>query len=545
MDLEQYIIAKFCEFKFSLIEETEKEVDLFKNKLISMGRLYSGQTILALYEIRLKSLSKMIDRYLEIEIETRKEKKVEFNDDVFTKIENNLINFIEHEFDNLIHKMREEANLIGFGKDDYENKFKVKIISDKDSLVSNLKRKLEMQKFESSNNKSNLKILEDYQDTAEVCLNGHVINPNIKRIPNLRKPFCGECGKKTIIECPYCKKPVPGRFIYKDFEDKTVWGPPSKFCDHCGNPYPWAEKLANEFLDNTEIQNFDAFLSHADDDKESIADELFRRLKNDGFKIWYDEKIRADQSIPKEINEGISKSKNGIVIFSDYYHKKPWCMDELNALKYKSNSCKNFKIFIILHNFSLDVFKTDYPIYSHKRILSSKEGFAKILSEIEPQLSIKIIEDYKEEIEDIRKYIKMSTNAIIDYYNFNPEKNHSMKNHSKKIILENLKDIPLTITKIVIKTDFPVVQNFFNSDAKIKLNEKEYKFDSTGEIEIWLNQNPLILSPKANISLILSLNISTKVTYKNEYNFQYSIDINEFSGKSEGSFEIKTAIVEN
>jgi len=185
----------------------------------------------------------MIDKFLEIEIETRKEKQFEIDDDVLTKIENNLINFIEHEFDNLIHKMREEANLIGFSKDNFESKFKASIARDKNSAISDLKRRIEMKKFEFSSNKSDLKILEGYQDTAEVCLNGHVINPNIKKIPNLRKPFCGECGKKTITECPNCKKPIPGRFIYKDFEDKTVWGPSSKFCDHCGNPYPWAEKL--------------------------------------------------------------------------------------------------------------------------------------------------------------------------------------------------------------------------------------------------------------------------------------------------------------
>ncbi|MCL4386440.1 MAG: DUF2321 domain-containing protein [Cyanobacteria bacterium] len=411
MDLEQYIIKKFCDFKFPLIKETENEVCQFKNKLNSSGRLNSGQTIPLLYEIRLKSISKMVDRYLEIEVETRKDKQVELNDDVLKKIENNLINFIEHEFDNLIHKMREEANLINFGKDNYEQKFKARILSDKNSLINNMKRKLEMKKFELSNDKSKIKTLEGEFDIAEICLRGHIINPNINKNPKFRKPYCDECGAKTITECLKCNNPIPGRFIYKDFEDNTIWDQPPKFCKYCGNPYPWFLKASKEILSDDVTEEYDAFLSHADEDKKSIADELYRALTNDGFKIWYDEIIKADQSIPEEINKGIIKSRNGIVVFSNYYLKKQWCMDELNTLKYKSNSSKNFKVFTILHNFSLENFKKDYPIYCHKRILSSEDGFEKILSEIEPQLGTRklLVKDIQETKEKDKTFEKSSS----------------------------------------------------------------------------------------------------------------------------------------
>ena len=160
MDLEQYIIAKFCDFKFPLIKETENEVNLFKSKLNSQGTLHSGHTISGSYEIRLKSIRKMIDRYLEIEFETRKEKQVEINNEVLIKIENNLINFIEHEFENLINKTREEANLIGFGKDNFENKFKPKIIRDLEESKSFLKKSISMKDFELNDLKGLTKIKE-------------------------------------------------------------------------------------------------------------------------------------------------------------------------------------------------------------------------------------------------------------------------------------------------------------------------------------------------------------------------------------------------
>lgn len=386
------------------------------------------------------------------------------------------------------------------------------------------------------------KPFESYQDTAEVCLNGHIINPNIIKNPTPRKKRCGICGKETITKCPICGDPIPGRIIYKDFRDNTVWGPPSNYCNNCGNPYPWAKQEAETFLEHAGEEEYDAFLSHADEDKITLADKLCKRLTEDGFKIWYDRKIKPDQSIPSEVNEGISKSRNGIVIFSNYYKKSRWCTEELNALKNKSIDRRDFKLFIILHNFNLDIFKKDYPSYSHKRILFSRKGIDYLLGEIEPQLKLKnkSIEEKPEENKGEEEYINIHSDEIIDYKSYDPEKNHSKYIHSKKIILENLKDIPLTITRIIINTDFPIVENHFNSQAEIKLNNILYKFNPSGDLEIPLNQNPLVISPKADINLVLSLYTSTKVQYTKEYDFKYIINMNESPNRVDGCFKIKT-----
>lgn len=386
------------------------------------------------------------------------------------------------------------------------------------------------------------KHFESYQDTAEVCLNGHVINANIKKNPTLRKKHCGICGEETITQCPLCGDSIHGRIIYENFEDKTVWGPPSNYCNNCGNPYPWFKKTAEEILSTAGTEEYDAFLSHAHEDKITIVDELFNRLTEDGFKIWYDRGIKAAQSIPGKINDGIKFSKNGIAIFSEYYSKSKYCINEFDSMKHKSAKCNNFDLIIILHNFDLDTFEREYPYYSYERMLFSKNGIDSLIADIESQLRLesKLIKEGTQK--EIKKeyYLKMYTKEIIDYESFNLDKNHSRYNHSKKIILENLRDIPLHITKIVIKTDFPIIENNFNSNAKIKLGITESEFSSTGEIEILLNQNPLILSPKDNISLLLSLYTSTKVQYKEEYNFEYFVAINESSKKEKGKFEIKT-----
>jgi len=351
-----------------------------------------------------------------------------------------------------------------------------------------------------------------------------------------RKEYKGMLASEEVISVPH----LEGRLYFQRFLIlriiKNLIKQGGDFIVSC------AVNNADVVLEYTGEEECDAFLSHADKDKTILADELYRKLTYDSLKIWYDRGIKAYQSIPGEINKGISKSKNGIAIFSDNYKKSNYCMDELYAMKDKSNTCKDFKLIIILYNFDLDSFRKEYPLFAHKRIIPFKDNIKDLLKEIEPifRTKEKSIEAETQKEKRKEEYIKIYTDEIIDYKGFNPEKNHIRYNHSKKIILENLKDKALTITRIVINTDFPIVENHFNSKAKIKLINLEYEFNSTGEVDILLNQSPLIISPRADINLMLSLYTSTKVKYNDKYEFKYTVNTNETSDIIEGIFEIKT-----
>lgn len=91
-----------------------------------------------------------------------------------------------------------------------------------------------------------------FTDTAQICLNGHVINDSFHKSSQLNKKFCPNCGEATITECPECHKPIAGEIHYSN-----VWGAHSyklpAYCIECGKPYPWtvtklkaAKDLANE-----------------------------------------------------------------------------------------------------------------------------------------------------------------------------------------------------------------------------------------------------------------------------------------------------------
>ncbi|PNH19847.1 hypothetical protein B7R76_02950 [Mageeibacillus indolicus] len=80
-------------------------------------------------------------------------------------------------------------------------------------------------------------------------------------------------------------------------------------------------------------EEYDVFIPHASEDKESFANDLYNSLNNAGIKVWYDELcISWGDSLRSKIDNGLRKSKYGIVILSNHYIKKGWTQYELDGL---------------------------------------------------------------------------------------------------------------------------------------------------------------------------------------------------------------------
>lgn len=81
---------------------------------------------------------------------------------------------------------------------------------------------------------------------------------------------------------------------------------------------------------------YDAFISHAVEDKLAIANDLARGLEEAGLSIWYSgSELNAGDSIDKVIQDGLHRSRYGIVILSKNYLDKNWTMKELHFLMSK------------------------------------------------------------------------------------------------------------------------------------------------------------------------------------------------------------------
>jgi hypothetical protein len=80
-------------------------------------------------------------------------------------------------------------------------------------------------------------------------------------------------------------------------------------------------------------KKYDAFVSHASEDKENFVRPMAEFLKLAGVEIWYDEfSLSIGDSLSRSIDKGLARSKFGIVVLSEAFFKKRWTEYELSGL---------------------------------------------------------------------------------------------------------------------------------------------------------------------------------------------------------------------
>lgn len=90
-------------------------------------------------------------------------------------------------------------------------------------------------------------------------------------------------------------------------------------------------------LDN--FIEYDVFISHASEDKDSVVRPLAQALVGQGLKVWYDEfELKIGDSLRRKIDRGLAKSRFGIVVLSKAFIKKGWTNYELDGIISKVNT---------------------------------------------------------------------------------------------------------------------------------------------------------------------------------------------------------------
>lgn len=93
-----------------------------------------------------------------------------------------------------------------------------------------------------------------YYDTAQVCMNGHMVNSRASSSPQHNQAFCDDCGQPTITACRSCGTDIRG---YYHSSIVVIGGrePTPVFCYACGTAFPWSEvslAAARELADEME-----------------------------------------------------------------------------------------------------------------------------------------------------------------------------------------------------------------------------------------------------------------------------------------------------
>jgi hypothetical protein len=120
--------------------------------------------------------------------------------------------------------------------------------------------------------------------------------------------------------------------------------------------------------------DYDAFISHAVEDKIPIANELCAKLEAAGLKIWYSGKeLGVGDSIEKTIQNGLNRSRYGIVIFSPTYLAKNWTIREFYTLLAKE--IEEHKVILpVLYNIRLDELKNKDLLMADRFAANADKG---------------------------------------------------------------------------------------------------------------------------------------------------------------------------
>lgn len=128
--------------------------------------------------------------------------------------------------------------------------------------------------------------------------------------------------------------------------------------------------IANEALPDEE---YDVFVSHAYEDKESFVDEFVEALRNKGLKVWYDtDKLKWGDSMREKIDKGLAKSRYGVVVLSPNYiaEHKYWTKAELNGL-FQVETVNGKTILPIWHNLTKKQVVEYSPIIADRKAMTT------------------------------------------------------------------------------------------------------------------------------------------------------------------------------
>jgi len=135
-------------------------------------------------------------------------------------------------------------------------------------------------------------------------------------------------------------------------------------------------------------KEWDAFICHASEDKADFVDLFARQLRDSGLTVWYDVfSLKLGDSLRRKIDEGLAKSRYGIVVLSKHFFSKEWPQNELDGLM--SREIVGTKVILpIWHNITAEEVRINSPILAGRVAAKSEHGLEKVISEIREAMGL-------------------------------------------------------------------------------------------------------------------------------------------------------------
>jgi hypothetical protein len=135
-------------------------------------------------------------------------------------------------------------------------------------------------------------------------------------------------------------------------------------------------------------KQWDVFISHASEDKESFVRPLAGALERTGLQVWFDATaLTIGDSLRGKIDEGLSHSRYGIVVLSPNFFVKPWPQQELDGLVSKEVS--GIKVILpVWHNIDFEGVRARSPMLAGRLAARSSDGMERVVSELRAAMGL-------------------------------------------------------------------------------------------------------------------------------------------------------------
>lgn len=131
---------------------------------------------------------------------------------------------------------------------------------------------------------------------------------------------------------------------------------------------------------------WDAFISHASEDKAVVARPLANELATHSVRVWLDEaEIMAGESIRARIDEGLAKSRFGVLIMSPHFLAKEWTGAEIGAL-FAREMAGSHVLIPVWHNITHGDLIQHSPLLADRLALNTLAGLPAVAGQIVRQL---------------------------------------------------------------------------------------------------------------------------------------------------------------
>lgn len=156
--------------------------------------------------------------------------------------------------------------------------------------------------------------------------------------------------------------------------------PPDKEAAQAGVP---AGKPTAQAPRPSKRKSWDLFISYAGEDAH-FAQPLAEALQRQGFTVWYDRFVlKVGDSLLAKIDEGLARSRYGVVILSHNFFKKAWPKKELDGLAAREATGRNKKVILpVWHSLSAAEVRRHSPLLAGRVGVPTKDGVDFVVGEL-------------------------------------------------------------------------------------------------------------------------------------------------------------------